>query len=51
MSSALMLGGGFDIGCQFKTTLAKSPLGPCAHELNYTSLVSSFYGHAHWRLC
>ncbi|KIM78404.1 hypothetical protein PILCRDRAFT_11120 [Piloderma croceum F 1598] len=30
--------GGFDIGCRFKTTLAKSPLRPRAHKLNYTSL-------------
>lgn len=45
------LGGGFDIGCHFKTTLAKSPLGPRACELNYTSLVGSFHGHAHRRLC
>lgn len=45
------VGGGFDIGCRFKTTLAKSPLGPRAHELNYTSLVGSFHGHAHRRLC
>jgi hypothetical protein len=45
------LGGGFDIGCRFKTTLAKSPLGPLARELNYTSLVGGFHGHAHRRLC
>ncbi|KIM83422.1 hypothetical protein PILCRDRAFT_54912, partial [Piloderma croceum F 1598] len=41
----------FDIGCCFKTTLAKSPLGPLAHELNYMSLVGSFHEHAHWCLC
>lgn len=45
------LGGGFDIGCRFETTLAKSPLGPRARELNYTLLVGSFHGHAHRRLC
>lgn len=45
------IGGGFDIWCRFKTTLAKSPLGPRAQELNYTSLVGSFHGHAHRRLC
>jgi hypothetical protein len=45
------LGGGFDIGCRFETTLAKSPLGPRARELNHTSLVGSFHGHAHRRLC
>jgi hypothetical protein len=32
-------------------TLANSPLGPRARELNYTSLVGSFHGHAHRRLC
>ncbi|KAF8515264.1 hypothetical protein BU17DRAFT_76911 [Hysterangium stoloniferum] len=45
------LGCGFDIGCRFKTTLARSPLGPQAKELNYTSLVGGFHGHAHRRLC
>jgi Kyakuja-Dileera-Zisupton transposase len=45
------LGGGFDIGCRFKTTLSQSPLGPQAEELNYTSLVGGFHGHAHRRLC
>ena len=45
------LGGGFDIGCRFKQTLAKSPLGSHARELNYTSLIGSFHGHAHRRLC
>ena len=45
------LGGGFNIGCRFGTTLANSPLGPLARELNHTSLVGSFHGHAHRRLC
>ncbi|KAF8516427.1 hypothetical protein BU17DRAFT_76640 [Hysterangium stoloniferum] len=45
------LGGGFDIGCRFKTTLARSPLAPQAKELNYTSLVGGFHGHAHRQLC
>ncbi|KAF8507900.1 hypothetical protein BU17DRAFT_78031 [Hysterangium stoloniferum] len=45
------LGGRFDIGCQFKTTLAQSPLGPQAKELNYTSLIGGFHGHVHRRLC
>ncbi|KAF8514584.1 hypothetical protein BU17DRAFT_68351 [Hysterangium stoloniferum] len=40
------LGGGFDIGCRFKTTLAQSPLGPQAKELNYTSLVAVRYASA-----
>lgn len=45
------LGGGFDIGCKFKTTLANSPLGPRACELCHTCLVGAFHGHAHNRLC
>lgn len=44
-------GGGFDIGCQFETTLYNSALGPLARELNYKSLVDGFHGHAHRRLC
>ncbi|KAI6137849.1 hypothetical protein BKA82DRAFT_4334081 [Pisolithus tinctorius] len=45
------LGGGYDIGCRFKTTLASSVLGERARSLNYTSLVNAFHGHAHNRLC
>ncbi|KAG2149247.1 hypothetical protein DEU56DRAFT_729669 [Suillus clintonianus] len=45
------LGGGYDIGCQFKTTLDNSSLGTRAQSLNYTSLVGAFHGHAHKRLC
>ncbi|KAG1864923.1 hypothetical protein DFJ58DRAFT_714764 [Suillus subalutaceus] len=45
------LGGGYDIGCQFKTTLDQSSLGPLARSLQHTCLVSAFYGHAHRCLC
>ena len=45
------IGGGYDIGCKFSTTLKHSPLGPRARDLSYTSLVGSFHGHAHNRLC
>lgn len=45
------LGGGYDIGCKFKKTLARSDLGPQAQELGYKALVGSFHGHAHNRLC
>jgi hypothetical protein len=45
------LGGGYDIGCKFGTTLACSALGLHAYELGYRSLVGSFHGHAHNRLC
>ncbi|KAJ3502742.1 hypothetical protein NLJ89_g8746 [Agrocybe chaxingu] len=45
------LGGGYDIGCRFKTTLANSPLGAKARALNHRCLVGAFHGHAHNRLC
>ena len=45
------IGGGYDIGCKFATTLDQSDLGPRAKTLNYRSLVGSFHGHAHNRLC
>jgi hypothetical protein len=37
------LGGGYDIGCQFRTTLDNSPLGPHASSLHYISLVGAFH--------
>ena len=45
------IGGGYDIGCKFGITLARSELGPRAQELHYQALVGSFHGHAHNRLC
>lgn len=45
------VGVGYDIGCKFATTVKKSPLGPVASQLNFRSLVGSFHGHAHGRLC
>jgi len=45
------IGGGYDIGCKFKKTLASSPLGRPAAAMNYKPLVGSFHGHAHNRLC
>ena len=45
------LGGRYDIGCHFKTTLVSSVLGERARSLNYMSLVNTFHGHAHNRLC
>ncbi|KAG6875524.1 hypothetical protein C0992_003482 [Termitomyces sp. T32_za158] len=41
------IGGGYDIGCKFGTTLVNSPLGPLTRELEYKALVGSFHGHAH----
>ncbi|KAG6887198.1 hypothetical protein C0992_000143 [Termitomyces sp. T32_za158] len=45
------LGGGYDIGCKFKTTINKSTLGARAHELRFKALIGSFHGHAHNRIC
>ncbi|KAG6895254.1 hypothetical protein C0992_002338 [Termitomyces sp. T32_za158] len=45
------LGGGYDIGCKFKTTIDNSTLGAQAHELRFKALVGSFHGHAHNRIC
>ncbi|KAG2337491.1 hypothetical protein BDR05DRAFT_978479 [Suillus weaverae] len=45
------LGGGYDIGCQFKTTLENSFLGPLIRSLHHTCLVGAFHGHAHRHLC
>ncbi|KAG2357549.1 hypothetical protein BDR07DRAFT_1453047 [Suillus spraguei] len=45
------LGGGYDIGCQFKMTLNQSSLGPLARSLQHTCLVGAFYVHAHRCLC
>lgn len=42
---------GYDIGCRFQTTLAKSPLGDEARKNNHRCLVGAFHGHAHNRLC
>ncbi|KAK7437700.1 hypothetical protein VKT23_018416 [Stygiomarasmius scandens] len=42
---------GYDIGCGFKTTIARSALGAKAKEKRFTSLVGTFHGHAHCRLC
>ncbi len=45
------LGVGYDISCQFRTTITKSPLQGLATQLNLTPLIGSFHGHAHNRLC
>lgn len=43
---------GYDIGCKFGTTIRRTPfIGPRARSLNLHSLVGSFHGHAHNRLC
>jgi hypothetical protein len=45
------LGGGFDVGCHIEITLKNSTLEPLTAALNYKSLVNTFHGHAHNRLC
>jgi hypothetical protein len=45
------LGGGYDIGCKFATTLDRSEVGQMARALNYKSLVNAFHGHGHNRRC
>ncbi|KAJ7229592.1 hypothetical protein C8J57DRAFT_1092490 [Mycena rebaudengoi] len=45
------LGGGYDIGCGFGTTIRNSPLGPRAKAMNFKCLVGAFHGHAHNRKC
>ena len=45
------IGGGYNIGCQFKTTLDCSRLGLHTWAFNYQALVSSFHGHVHNQLC
>ncbi|KAF7374152.1 hypothetical protein MSAN_00296900 [Mycena sanguinolenta] len=47
----LKVGGGYDIGCHFETTIDKSQLGDKARSNHFRSLVGSFHGHAHNRLC
>ena len=45
------LSSGYNIGCQFKSTLASSSIGQTAQVLQHTSLVGAFRGHAHSCLC
>ncbi|KAF9231943.1 hypothetical protein BU15DRAFT_81804 [Melanogaster broomeanus] len=45
------LGGGYDIGCQFSTTLDRSSIGPLIQSSHHTCLIGAFHGHAHRRLC
>lgn len=45
------LGGGYDIGCKFSTTLDNSSLGHKAREKCHGCLIGAFHGHAHNRLC
>ncbi|KAK7435868.1 hypothetical protein VKT23_019399 [Stygiomarasmius scandens] len=42
---------GYDIGCQFKGTVEKSPLAELAAAENLKILIGILHGHAHGRLC
>ncbi|KAJ3833306.1 hypothetical protein F5878DRAFT_646052, partial [Lentinula raphanica] len=42
---------GYDIGCQFDTTLSKSPLHSLAKKERVKILIGSLHGHAHNRRC
>ncbi|KAJ6456535.1 hypothetical protein C8R45DRAFT_943719 [Mycena sanguinolenta] len=50
-SFGLKIGDGYDIGCHFETTIKNSDLGDKARNNHFRSLVGSFHGHAHNRLC
>ncbi|KAF8189469.1 hypothetical protein K438DRAFT_1763685 [Mycena galopus ATCC 62051] len=45
------IGNGYDVGCDFQTTIKKSPLAARAKQCNFRCLVGAFHGHAHNRLC
>ncbi|KAG7087263.1 hypothetical protein E1B28_013242 [Marasmius oreades] len=45
------LGGAYDIGCKFQSTLNKSTIGEKARRLGFKTLVGLFHGHAHNRRC
>jgi Kyakuja-Dileera-Zisupton transposase len=42
---------GYDIGCSFSATIAKSSIAQKAHNKNLCLVVPAFYGCAHRRLC
>ncbi|KAJ6551242.1 hypothetical protein B0H19DRAFT_1211105 [Mycena capillaripes] len=44
-------GAGYDIGCEFCTTISNSSLGSKAKAQNFKTLVGAFHGHAHNRMC
>ncbi|KAF7288901.1 hypothetical protein MIND_01406100 [Mycena indigotica] len=44
-------GGGYDVACNLKKTIATSNLGKLAEERQFHCLVGAFHGHAHNRLC
>ncbi|KAH9972566.1 hypothetical protein BGW80DRAFT_1119934, partial [Lactifluus volemus] len=45
------LGIGYDIGCSFSATIAKSSIAQKARDKNLRLVVPAFHGYAHKRLC
>ncbi|KAJ7840286.1 hypothetical protein B0H14DRAFT_2587516 [Mycena olivaceomarginata] len=45
------IGNGYDVGCDFQTTIKNSPLAARTRQCNFRCLVGAFHGHAHNRLC
>ncbi|KAJ7805124.1 hypothetical protein B0H14DRAFT_3091659 [Mycena olivaceomarginata] len=45
------IGNGYNVGCDFQTTIKNSPLAARARQCNFRCLVGAFHGHAHNRLC
>ncbi|KAJ7312752.1 hypothetical protein DFH08DRAFT_917998 [Mycena albidolilacea] len=45
------IGNGYDVGCDFQTTIKNSPLAARARQCNFRCLVGAFHGHAHNCLC
>ncbi|KAJ7336990.1 hypothetical protein DFH08DRAFT_915958 [Mycena albidolilacea] len=45
------IGNGYDVGCDFQTTIRNSPLAARARQCNFRCLVGAFHGHAHNHLC
>jgi Kyakuja-Dileera-Zisupton transposase len=42
---------GFDTGCRFRKSIAKSPLGPEAKKNGLSVVVGTFHSHAHNHCC
>ncbi|KAJ7880232.1 hypothetical protein B0H14DRAFT_3082710 [Mycena olivaceomarginata] len=45
------IGNGYDVGCDFQTTIKNSPLAARPRQCNFRCLVGAFHNHAHNCLC
>ncbi|KAF8157444.1 hypothetical protein K438DRAFT_1861564, partial [Mycena galopus ATCC 62051] len=45
------IGNGYDVSCDFQTTIRKSPLAARVRQCNFRCLVGAFHGHVHNQLC